>query len=93
LQPYILAYQWPHLSAAIQADFKRALGAAYPPGALKALAERAGAKTDLKSIGFREEDIDEAAEIILSKPYANVAPVTKAGLVRLLHNAYYGKMD
>ena len=93
LQPYVLAYQWPHLSSEIQSDFKLALESEYPPKALKELAENAGAQTNLKSIGFREEDIDKAAEIIESKPYANVAPVTREGLVKMLTNAYHGKID
>lgn len=93
LQPYVLAYQWPHLSSAIQSDFKMVLDSGYPPKALKELAENAGAKTNLKSIGFREEDIGKAAEIIESKPFANVAPITKEGLLKMLANAYYGKID
>jgi len=93
LQPYVLAYQWPYLSPGIQNDFKQALGSAYPPKALKDLAENAGAKTNLKSIGFREDNIEKASEIILSKPYANVAPLTKEGLVNMLTNAYHGKID
>jgi len=93
LQPYVLAYQWPHLSSAIQSDFKLALDSEHPPKALKELAENAGAKTNLKSIGFKEEDIGKAAEIIESKPYANVAPITKEGLVKMLTNAYHGKID
>jgi len=60
---------------------------------LKELAENAGAKTNLKSIGFKEEDIGKAAEMIVSTQYANVAPVTKEGLVKMLTNAYHGKID
>ncbi|CAN5578315.1 maleylacetate reductase [soil metagenome] len=93
LQSYVLAYQWPHLSLHIQNDFKRVLDSEYPPVALKDLAEHAGAKTDLKSIGFKEEDIETAAEMITSKPYANVAPVSKEGLLKLLSNAFHGKID
>jgi alcohol dehydrogenase class IV len=77
LQSYVLAYQWPHLSSGIQSDFQRVLDADYPPKVLKELAEHAGAKTNLKSIGFKEVDIEKAAEMIVSKPYANVAPVTR----------------
>lgn len=93
LQSYVLAYQWPHLSLHIQNNFKQALDSEYPPKTLKDLAEHAGAKTDLKSMGFKEEDIETAAKMITSKPYANVAPVTKEGLVKLLSNAFHGKID
>lgn len=93
LQPYVLAYQWPHLPSAIKSDFKQALESEYPPKALKDLAGNAGAKTNLKSIGFRKEDIGKAASIIVSKPYANVAPITKDGLVKMLTNAYHGIME
>jgi len=93
LQSYVLAYQWPYLSQEIQNDFKQVLKSGHPPRALKELAERAGAKTDLKSIGFREEDIEKAAEIIISKPYVNVAPVAKEKIVRMLSDAYIGKID
>jgi alcohol dehydrogenase class IV len=93
LQSYVLAYQWPHLSSESKDDFKRILDAEYPPIALKELAANAGAKTDLKSIGFKEEDIEKAAGLMMLKPYANIAPVTKEGLLKLLLNAYHGIIE
>jgi maleylacetate reductase len=93
LQPYVLTYQWPYLSEEIQSNFKKALHTDYPPKALKDLAENAGAQTNLEQIGFKKEDIEKAAEMIVSKPYANVAPISKEGLVKMLYNAYHGKIE
>ena len=93
LQSYVLAYQWPYLSEEIQNNFKKALDTDHPPKALKTLAENAGAQTNLQGIGFKEVDIEKAAEMIVSKPYANVAPISKEGLVKMLYNAYHGKIE
>ncbi len=92
LQSYVLDYQWPHLSVSIREDFKRVLDSDYPPRALKELADHAGAKTDLKSIGFKEEDIEKAAEMIMANPYPNPAPINKNGVMDLLFNAYHGNI-
>jgi alcohol dehydrogenase class IV len=93
LQPYVLAYQWPHLSEDVKADFVNTLGGENPPLILKNLASNAGAKTDLKSIGFKKEDIDAAAGLIISNPYANPAPLTKEGMVSILTNAFDGTLS
>lgn len=93
LQPYVLAHQWTYLSQELQNDFKSVLESEHPPKALKELAENAGAKTNLKSIGFKEDDIEKAAELIVSKPFANLAPISKEGLAKMLYNAYHGKIE
>jgi alcohol dehydrogenase class IV len=92
LQGYVLAYQWPHLPVAQQADFQSALDHTFPPRQLLDLAAGGGAPTKLSEIGFKEEHIDRAAEEILKKPYTNVRPVTREGLVRLLHQAHSGQL-
>ncbi len=92
LQPYVLAYQWPHLSELMQQDFINVLENDYPPKALRALASEAGANTDLESIGFNRSDIEEAARIIVSKPYENIRPITEVGIIEMLTNAYEGKL-
>ncbi|MCC5940081.1 MAG: maleylacetate reductase [Balneolaceae bacterium] len=91
LQPYVLEYQWDYLSEEIRNDFINSLGN-HPSYELKMLAKRGGAETDLKSIGFKRQDITKAVEIILSKPYANVAPLEKEALFTMLENAYSGKL-
>lgn len=93
LQAYVLAFQWLHLPAGQQADFQRALDHTYPPRQLLELASGGGAPTKLSEIGFKEENIERAAMEILEKPYTNVAPVTKEGLTRLLHQALSGQLS
>lgn len=92
LQAYVLAFQWPHLTPGQQADFQSALDHTYPPRRLLELAGGGGAPTKLSEIGFKEEDIEQAASEILAKPYTNVAPVTKEGLIRLLQQACSGQL-
>ena len=91
LQSYVLAYQWPYLSAGTQADFKEVFGEK-PAIALRELADKNNIASDLKSIGFIEEDIPEAAALLLKKPYANPAPLNENGLEQLLRNAWAGKL-
>jgi maleylacetate reductase len=68
-----------------------ALGAEDAPGGLYDLAVLLGAKTALKDIGMRAEDLDEAADLAARDPYANPAPVTREGVRRLLDDAYHGR--
>jgi maleylacetate reductase len=51
-----------------------------------------GAPTALRAIGMRAQDLDVAAEIAVLTPYANPAPVTRAGIRRLLDDAFYGRL-
>ncbi|MAM70476.1 MAG: maleylacetate reductase [Gammaproteobacteria bacterium] len=60
------------------------------PGALFDLLAKVGAPTTLEAIGMKEEDLDKAAEIALSKPYFNPREVTLEGVRELLQNAYSG---
>ena len=90
LQSYVLAYQWPYLSDSIQTEFKQALSSENPAATLKSLAANAGAPTNLHSIGFRKEDIESAATIMVANPYANITPLSKEGLKRMLQEAYNG---
>ncbi|MFQ3212642.1 MAG: maleylacetate reductase [Marivirga sp.] len=92
MQSYVLRYQWLYLPEAIQNDFISVLGND-PAKMLKSLAEAGGAKTNLLAIGFKEENIEKAAEVIFAKPYKNIAPITKAGLVEMLTNAFHGKIE
>jgi len=93
LQAYVLEYQWPHLSSAVQEHFKSALESDQPAVALRALAADAGVATDLKSIGFKEEDIPRAASIMVSKPYPNPAPFDEEAILQMLQNAYKGVLN
>lgn len=50
-----------------------------------------GGPTSLKDIGFKEADIDRAAEITLENAFHNAEPVTTERLQKLLNNAFHGK--
>jgi len=92
LQGFVLNYQWNYLSAEIKSDFVQVLGH-QPAQKLQDLSAKAGGPTDLKSIGFKREDIDKAVETVLAKPYENVAPLEKAKLVDMLVHAYEGSLE
>jgi hypothetical protein len=47
----------------------------------------------LKTIGFKRKDIGKAVNIVLAKPYENVAPLEKAKLVDMLAHAYEGSLE
>ena len=92
LQSYVLEYQWDSLSNKIKEDMKQALMHPYPPMALFDAAKVMDAPYSLKQIGFKQEDIEKAVDIMLQEPYANPAPITKEGLTGMMQNAYQGKI-
>ncbi len=69
----------------------RALGVPDAPGGLFDLAVAVGAKTALKDIGMKEEDIDRIADLALENRYYNPRPVTRANIRDLLADAYHGR--
>jgi alcohol dehydrogenase class IV len=69
----------------------RALGAGDAAGALYDLAVSLGAKTALRDIGMREDDLDKAAEIATRNPYYNPRRVDQAAIRTLLDDAYHGR--
>jgi alcohol dehydrogenase class IV len=69
----------------------RALAADDAAGALFDLAVAIGARTALRDIGMKAEDLDRAAEIATRNPYENPAPVTRVGVRKLLDAAYHGR--
>ncbi len=68
----------------------RAMGTEDAAQGLYDLNRSIGAKRGLKDLGFEENDIAKAADIATQNPYANPAPVTKEGVIRLLTDAYHG---
>lgn len=91
--PHAIAYNASHAPDAARA-INRALSCSpsqNPGGALYDLANELGAPTRLADFGFHHEHIAKAAELVLSKPYANPRPVTREGLEDLLANAVEGK--
>tara|TARA_R100000908_G_scaffold65235_1_gene53092 strand:+ start:86711 stop:87760 length:1050 start_codon:yes stop_codon:yes gene_type:complete len=89
---YTLAHQWEFLSSSLQADLKEITGSEFPPAALKELIEDMGAATDLKNIGFKEEDISEAAQQICAINFESPAPITPPNIEEMLENAFNGKI-
>jgi len=92
LQSFVLKYQWDSLTDEIKTDFRQVLGH-NPAHKLQELSGNAGGPTDLKSIGFKIDDIEKAVETVLAKPYENVAPLEKSKLVDMLHHAYEGSLE
>ncbi len=92
LLPFVLNYQWPALSASVQSDFQQAFGTTLPSKKIMELQKNTGAPTNLKEIGFEERQIEKAVQQILAKPYANPREITPTGLMKMLTNAFRGKL-
>jgi len=88
--PHALAW---NADAAPQAmrRIERALGSASAAQALHDLAKSLGAPTALKDIGMQEGDLDRAAGLAVQSPYYNPRPIERAGLRRLLDDAFFGR--
>ncbi|GAA5993725.1 hypothetical protein JCM5350_004805 [Sporobolomyces pararoseus] len=92
--PHATAYNAPYAETAIS-QIHKAL--ALPPSisvaqGLYDLANQTGGgvKMGLKDLGFKEEDLEKAAEIAVKNPYPNPAPLEKEKILKLLTNAYNG---
>lgn len=62
-----------------------------PGEALQAFARRSGAPLALKELGLTEADLDRAADLAVTKPYWNPAPVDRDGIRALLDAAWDGR--
>jgi alcohol dehydrogenase class IV len=69
----------------------RALGTDDAPQGLFDLAVAVGARTALKDIGMKEEDIDRIADLSLENCYYNPRPITRENIRDLLADAYHGR--
>ena len=58
---------------------------------LNVLLQRLQVKRGLKDFGFKEEDLDKAAEIAVEKPYWNPRPVEKEKIRELFRRAWAGE--
>jgi alcohol dehydrogenase class IV len=58
---------------------------------LNVLLERLKVKRGLKDFGFKEKDVDKAADIAVSNPYWNPRPVEKGPIRELLRRAWAGE--
>jgi alcohol dehydrogenase class IV len=68
-----------------------AFGATDAPAALFDLAVSLGLPTSLRQLGLREHDLEVAADLAIITPYPNPAPITRAGIRRLLQHAFDGQ--
>ncbi len=68
-----------------------ALGAGDAARGLFDLAVRLGAPTSLAAIGMKADGIDRAADLAVKNPYWNPRPIDRAGIHRLIDNAFHGR--
>lgn len=87
--PHAIHYNRDAAPEAMQA-ISRALGAGSAAGGIFDLAEKIGAPTALKDLGFDEKNLDRAADIATASPYYNPQPVDRDGVRALLEAAYRG---
>jgi alcohol dehydrogenase class IV len=87
--PHATAYNAAHAPDAM-VRIARALDATDAAMGLHDLAKRLGAPTALRDLGLREGDLDRAAEIASRDPYANPRPIERAGIRKLLGDAWAG---
>lgn len=87
--PHAVVYNEPYAKEAISRVAK-ALGVTNAAQGLFDLAKNHRAPTSLKALGFKEEDLEKAAEIAAGTPYPNPAPLDKEKLLTLLRNAFHG---
>jgi maleylacetate reductase len=87
--PHALAYNARAVPRALT-PITEIFGGTAPGASLHVFAAKLGAPLALKDIGFKEADIERAAEIATSKPYWNPQPVMKQEIVTLLSAAWRG---
>ncbi len=88
--PYAAAYNREAAPEAM-ARIARALGAEDAARGIFDLSAALGAKTALKDIGMKAENLDQAADLAVQNPYYNPRPVTREGVGALLEDAYHGR--
>ena len=91
--PHAAAY---NSSAAPQALARVAQVLALPAGTSAAqglydLAQGLGAPVALKDIGMKESELDRAAALAVQSPYYNPRPIDRAGIRKLLDDAFHGR--
>ncbi|MBM4763584.1 maleylacetate reductase [Bacillus sp. B15-48] len=90
--PYAIAYNAEYTPDAIAA-LSRALNSDRQDvaGTLFDLIQSLGGPVSLESIGFKQEDIEKAADLTTKNSYYNPRPVEQEAIIDLLKNAYYGR--
>ena len=81
--PHAVAYNTEAAPKAIE-KVAKALGVSNAAQGLFDLAKDLGAPYSLKQLGFKEEDIEKAADIASKAAYPNPRPLEKTALLELL---------
>ena len=88
--PHATAYNAPAAPLAM-ARIAAAIGAPDAAQGLFDLAKRLGAPTSLAALGMKADGIEKATEIAVKNPYWNPRPIDRAGIHRLIDNAFHGR--
>ena len=88
--PHVAAFNRPAAPSALQ-RVAQALSAPDAAEGLYDLAVRLGAPTSLREIGLEASSLDRAADLAVAAPYWNPRVVDRAGVRRLLDDAYLGR--
>ena len=88
--PHAAAFNAPAVPE-VMARVASALGCSDAAGGLYDFARAHGAPVALKDIGMSAADLDRAAEAAAQTPYWNPRPIDRAGIRRLLDDAFYGR--
>ena len=88
--PYAVAYNSAAAPEAME-RVARALGAKSAAQGLHDLAASLGAPVSLRSLGMKQDQLDQAAGLAVQNPYYNPRPVTRDGVRRLLEAAFEGQ--
>jgi maleylacetate reductase len=92
LLPYVVAFNAKAAPDAVQ-RVARAIGAESAARGLFELASQNGAPTDLRSLGLREADLDQAAQRVAEHAGANPRPASAADVRQILQRAWAGVPD
>jgi len=84
--PHVVAFNAPAAPVAM-ARVAAALGADDAAAALADLGRALGLPTSLAALGFRDTDVDRAAELVTASAYANPRPATRDDVRALLRRA------
>ena len=90
--PHALAYNAPHIP-----EVMKMLADVIPESngdaihGLNVLLAKLKVRRALKDFGFKEEDIDKAADIVVSNPYYNPRPIERGPIRELIRRAYAGE--
>lgn len=90
LLPYSVAYAAPAVPVLME-RIARALGADDAARGIHALSTSLGLPTSLRDIGIGQGDLERIADIATETEVVNPRPVTREGVLDLLHQAWEGK--